>query len=88
MSANQDPMLRTGSGLRLALGSAKIRLLDLAAAYGFLVRGGTVTSPVGILGVTADSGQTWRPVATTQSRVATPQTSADTLGTQVPKRTQ
>jgi penicillin-binding protein 1C len=32
-------------GLDLALGSARVRLLDLAAAYGFLVSGGQVTLP-------------------------------------------
>jgi len=32
-------------GLDLALGSARVRLIDLAAAYGFLVSGGQVTLP-------------------------------------------
>jgi penicillin-binding protein 1C len=32
-------------GLDLALGSARVRLLDLAAAYGFLVNGGEVFKP-------------------------------------------
>jgi len=32
-------------GLDLALGSARVRLLDLASAYGFLVSGGQVTLP-------------------------------------------
>ena len=32
-------------GLDLALGSARVRLLDLAAAYGFLVNAGQVTLP-------------------------------------------
>jgi penicillin-binding protein 1C len=32
-------------GLRLALGDTKVRLLDLAAAYGAFVRGGLVTAP-------------------------------------------
>ena len=36
-------------GLRLALGATKVRLLDLAAGYGFLVRGGRVTRPRAIL---------------------------------------
>ncbi|MBN2719083.1 MAG: transglycosylase domain-containing protein, partial [Deltaproteobacteria bacterium] len=35
-------------GLRLALGDTRVRLLDLAAGYGFLVREGKVVSPVGI----------------------------------------
>jgi penicillin-binding protein 1C len=37
-------------GLRLALGATKVRLLDLAAGYGFLARGGRVTRPSAILG--------------------------------------
>jgi penicillin-binding protein 1C len=41
------PLAGTSSdyGLDLALGSARVRLLDLAAAYGFLVNGGQVTLP-------------------------------------------
>jgi len=35
----------TDYGLDLALGSARVRLLDLAAAYGFLVNAGQVTLP-------------------------------------------
>src|SRR6185503_9014984 len=35
-------------GPRLALGAAKVRLLDLAAGYGFLVRGGKVRAPTGV----------------------------------------
>lgn len=62
-------------GLRLALGSAKVRLLDLAAAYGFLARDGKVTEPVAILDVTADDGRTWRPTSATERRIATPATS-------------
>ncbi|MDH5673122.1 MAG: transglycosylase domain-containing protein [Myxococcales bacterium] len=36
-------------GPRLALGSAKVRLLDLAASYGFLVRDGMATHAQGLL---------------------------------------
>lgn len=41
------PLAGTSSdyGLDLALGSARVRLLDLAAAYGFLVNAGQVTLP-------------------------------------------
>jgi penicillin-binding protein 1C len=35
----------SGPGLDLALGDARVRLLDLAAAYGFVVNGGTVVRP-------------------------------------------
>ncbi len=48
-------------GLRLALGSAKVRLLDLAAGYGFLVRGGTVQQAGGVLEARAPDGSTWHP---------------------------
>jgi len=37
-------------GLDLALGSARVRLLDLAAAYGFLVSGGKVVLPTPLAG--------------------------------------
>jgi penicillin-binding protein 1C len=36
-------------GLDLALGAARVRLLDLAAAYGFVVNGGTVVRPRGLV---------------------------------------
>jgi penicillin-binding protein 1C len=41
------PLAETSNdyGLDLALGSARVRLLDLAAAYGFLVNAGQVTLP-------------------------------------------
>ena len=48
-------------GLRLALGSAKVRLLDLAAGYGFLVRGGMVQQAGGVIDARAADGTTWRP---------------------------
>jgi penicillin-binding protein 1C len=62
-------------GLRLALGSAKVRLLDLAAAYGFLVRDGRVRAPVAVLSVTDDRGRSWRPLPAAEVRVASPETS-------------
>ncbi len=62
-------------GLRLALGSAKIRLVDLASAYGFLVRGGKVTPPLAIVEAKSDDGQSWRPMRGPEKRIATPATS-------------
>jgi penicillin-binding protein 1C len=62
-------------GLRLALGSAKVRLLDLAAAYGFLVRGGKVRSPRWVFDVTSDEGQTWRPPRPVERAIFSPETS-------------
>lgn len=55
-------------GLRLALGSAPVRLVDLAAAYGFLVRGGSVTEPRAVLSVER-SADVWRPAAPRERRV-------------------
>lgn len=61
-------------GPRLALGAAKVRLIDLAAGYGFLVRGGTVRTPVGVHAVELAGGGTWRPPAARDRRVFTPET--------------
>ncbi len=62
-------------GLRLALGSAKVRLLDLAAGYGFLVKGGVAGTPRGIAEVVAPDGSRWSPARTPEHRVFTEQTS-------------
>jgi penicillin-binding protein 1C len=62
-------------GLRLALGAAKVRLVDLAAGYGFLVRGGMVRRASGIDRVIADDGGTWRPLVEQERRVFSPTTS-------------
>jgi penicillin-binding protein 1C len=56
-------------GLRLALGATRVRLLDLAAGYGFMVRGGSVTRPVGIRSVDLARGGAWRPGAAAERRV-------------------
>jgi penicillin-binding protein 1C len=56
-------------GLRLALGAAKVRLLDLAAGYGFVVRGGTVRAPTGVMTATAPDGRRWRPAPGAETRV-------------------
>ncbi|MBN2531170.1 MAG: transglycosylase domain-containing protein [Deltaproteobacteria bacterium] len=54
-------------GLRLALGDTKVRLVDLAAGYGFLVREGRVISPVGIHQIDFAGGQKpWQPRQTEQ----------------------
>jgi penicillin-binding protein 1C len=46
-SLGLEPLAGTSAdyGLDLALGSARVRLVDLAAAYGFLVNGGQVALP-------------------------------------------
>jgi penicillin-binding protein 1C len=62
-------------GLRLALGAPKVRLIDLAAGYGFLVNGGVVTEPHGITEAIAPDGSRWSPPRTPARRVFTEQTS-------------
>jgi penicillin-binding protein 1C len=61
-------------GLRLALGAAKVRLIDLAAGYGFLVRHGTVGTPRGITRVVTGDGGRWSPPRLPDRRVFTPET--------------
>ncbi len=60
-------------GLRLALGSAKVRLLDLAAGYGFTVKGGAVGTPHGIVSAIAPDGSRWSPLAHDR-RIVSPET--------------
>ncbi|MEO6953095.1 MAG: transglycosylase domain-containing protein [Polyangia bacterium] len=55
-------------GLRLALGSAPVRLVDLAAAYGFLVRDGNVTQARAVLSVER-TRDTWHPAPRVEHRV-------------------
>ncbi len=62
-------------GLRLALGSAKVRLVDLAAAYGFLVKEGRVSRPEPVLDIRTQDGRVERPARPLQRRIFSPQTS-------------
>jgi penicillin-binding protein 1C len=62
-------------GLRLALGSAKVRLVDLTAGYGFLVRHGAVGTPRGIASVAVSDGSRWSPPRLPDRRVFSPETS-------------
>ena len=61
-------------GLRLALGAAKVRLVDLTAGYGFLVKQGRVGRPRAIEYVERDGGQ-WSPARELDKRVFSPATS-------------
>jgi penicillin-binding protein 1C len=61
-------------GLRLALGAAKVRLIDLAAGYGFLVKGGVVATPRGIAEAIAPDGTRWSPPRSPERRVFSEQT--------------
>lgn len=62
-------------GLRLALGAAKVRLVDLAAGYAFLVRSGETSAPRAVERVTHASGTSWLPAPQASRRVFSPQTS-------------
>lgn len=62
-------------GLRLALGAAKVRLLDLAAGYGFLVKDGFAGKPRGIVTTVAPDGTRWSPPRAAERRVFSPETS-------------
>jgi penicillin-binding protein 1C len=50
-------------GLMLALGSARVRLLDVASGYGFLVRGGSCRAAHAIDSLERGDGSSWRPVS-------------------------
>ena len=56
-------------GLRLALGAARVRLLDLASAYGFLVRAGAVVTGRGWRDVQRPDGQRWPAPHSPEKRV-------------------
>ncbi len=62
-------------GLRLALGAAKVRLIDLAASYGFTVKAGFVGTPRGIVSMRLPGGDRWAPRRTSERRVFSPETS-------------
>ena len=61
-------------GLRLALGAAKVRLLDLAAGYGFLVKDGFAGTPRGIAVAVLPDGSRWSPAHASEHRVFSPET--------------
>ena len=60
-------------GPRLALGAAKVRLLDLAAGYGAFVNEGLVATPRSIDRVVRPDGTAWRPAVDPPRRVLSPQ---------------
>jgi penicillin-binding protein 1C len=62
-------------GLRLALGAAKVRLIDLAAGYGFTVKDGSVGTPHGTSFVERSDGGRWSPARVLDRRVFSPETS-------------
>ncbi|MEO8707082.1 MAG: transglycosylase domain-containing protein, partial [Kofleriaceae bacterium] len=66
-------------GLRLALGAAKVRLVDLAAGYGFLVKAGKVGRPRAIDRVVVAGGRQWTPPRELERRVFSPATAWMTM---------
>jgi penicillin-binding protein 1C len=62
-------------GLRLALGAAKVRLVDLTASYGFTVKDGFVGTPRGIAHAVLPDGARWSPARASERRVFSPETS-------------
>jgi penicillin-binding protein 1C len=66
-------------GLRLALGAAKVRLVDLTAGYGFLVRGGAVRPATAIVDVRLAGGGRWLPAPVRDRRVFSPATAWMTM---------
>jgi len=61
--------------LRLALGATRVRLVDLAAGYGFLARGGRATRPVPVLSAVSSEGEEWRPDRPAERQVFSEQVS-------------
>lgn len=61
-------------GPRLALGAAKVRLIDLAAGYGAFVNGGVVDTPRAIERAVMPDGSVWVPPRPPPRRVLSPQT--------------
>lgn len=61
-------------GLRLALGSARVRLLDVAAGYGVFMRGGMAVPARGVHRVQHPGGASWSPTQPAAERVFSPQT--------------
>jgi len=62
-------------GLRLALGAAKVRLIDLAAGYGFTVKAGAVGTPHGVAWVERADGTRWLPPRPLERRAFSPEAS-------------
>ncbi len=61
-------------GPRLALGAAKVRLLDVAAGYRFAVAAGKARAPTLVIAADAPDGRRWRPAPTPERRVFSPAT--------------
>jgi penicillin-binding protein 1C len=62
-------------GLPLALGNARVRLLDLAAGYGFLVREGRVREASGVNALWRRGGLAWQPPPAGERALFSPEVS-------------
>jgi penicillin-binding protein 1C len=71
----QLPARPNDYGLRLALGSARIRLIDLASAYGFLVKAGRVGQARGVIEASLADGTRWQAQREPERRIFSAQTS-------------
>lgn len=69
------PQKAAAYGLPLAVGAAKVRLLDLAAAYGFLARQGKISPPRGLLSITSATQSTWHPPQEPEHQLFSPEVS-------------
>lgn len=63
-------------GLQLALGAARVRLLDVAAGYGFMARSGVVRRASGLTLLERSNGGVWRPELTRDVGLFSARTSA------------
>jgi penicillin-binding protein 1C len=66
-------------GLQLALGTARVRLLDLAAGYGFLVRGGRVREASGVRELWRRGACVWRVNPARERALFSPEVSWQTM---------
>jgi len=67
-------------GLQLALGSARVRLLDVAAGYGFIARSGVVRRASTIARLERPDGSGWRPEAARDVALFSARTSEQVAG--------
>ena len=63
-------------GLQLALGSARVRLMDVAAGYGFMARAGVVRRASSVQRLERPDGSSWRPDAPRDVALFSARTSA------------
>jgi penicillin-binding protein 1C len=67
-------------GLDLALGAARVRLLDVAAGFGFMARSGVVRRASGSVRIDRPDGSVWRPSPAPDVTLFSARTSAQVAG--------